>query len=63
VKIKKISLTNFRCFEKIDVDFDSRLTVLIARNGAGKSTVLDAIALALGPFLSRLPGVSGINPK
>nr|WP_310615991.1 AAA family ATPase [Pantoea cypripedii] len=63
MKIKKISLTNFRCFETIDVDFDSRLTVLIARNGAGKSTVLDAIALALGPFLSRLPGVSGINPK
>ncbi len=63
MKIDKIRLINFRCFEEIEVSLDNRLTVLIARNGAGKSTILDAIALALGPFLTRLPGVSGINPK
>lgn len=37
--------------------------MLIARNGAGKSSVLDAVATNLGQFLTRLPGVSGHNPK
>lgn len=36
-----------------------RLTVFAANNGAGKSSVLDAISLAYGPFLTRLPKVAG----
>ncbi|RUS02346.1 AAA family ATPase [Pectobacterium polaris] len=63
MKIAKIRLTNFRCFEDFNIDFDPRLTVLIARNGKGKSTLLDAVALALGPFLTRLPGVKGLSFK
>ena len=63
MKIAKITLNNFRCFENMEVKFHPRLTILIARNGAGKSTLLDAIALGLGPFLTRLPGVSGLSFK
>ncbi|MCF6212007.1 MAG: AAA family ATPase [Gammaproteobacteria bacterium] len=63
MKIKKISLTNFRRFAKFEIDFDKQLTVLVAPNGAGKSSVLDAVATALGPFFTRLPEVAGINPK
>lgn len=63
MKIKQLTLTNFRRFAAFDIDFDPQLTVLVARNGAGKSSVLDAVATALGPFLTRLPKVSGINPK
>lgn len=61
--INKLTLTNFRRFEEIELAFDERLTVLIARNGAGKTSILDAIAIALGAFLTRLPKVSGLNPK
>lgn len=63
MKIAKIALTNFRCFEHLETTFDPRLTVLIARNGAGKSTLLDAIALSLGSFLTRLPKVKGLSFK
>lgn len=63
MKIKQLRLTNFRRFSEFAIDFDPQLTVLVARNGSGKSSVLDAIATALGPFLTRLPKVSGINPK
>ena len=63
MKIKKIQLTNFRRFADFTLDLDEPLIVLVARNGAGKSSVLDGIAIALGQFLTRLPGVSGINPK
>lgn len=63
MKIKRLTLTHFRRFSDFDIEFDPKLTVLIARNGAGKSSVLDAVATALGAFLTRLPKVSGINPK
>lgn len=63
MKIAKLKLEHFRRFTDFEIDFHPQLTVLVARNGAGKTSVLDAIAIALGPFLTRLPGVSGINPK
>ena len=49
--LKKIELRNYRCFGQVIVDLDERLTVLIAKNGAGKSSVLDAIATAFGTFV------------
>ena len=42
--IKKLSLNNFRQFEKLDIDFDEKLTVIIAENGGGKTTILDSIS-------------------
>ncbi|MDP2503693.1 AAA family ATPase [Vibrio splendidus] len=63
VKIDKLILTNFRAFKNFELELDPKLTVLIARNGAGKSSILDAISTNLGSFLTRLPGVSGHNPK
>lgn len=49
--IKRLELKNYRCFAHLTIDFDERLTVLIAHNGAGKTTVLDALAVALGTFV------------
>lgn len=63
MKIKNLRLTNFRCFDSLNVQFEKQLTVLAALNGGGKSTLLDAIAIGLGPFLTRLPKVKGISPK
>jgi len=63
VKIKQLTLTNFRRFIDFEINFEKQLTVLVARNGAGKSSVLDGVATALGLFLTRIPDVQGINPK
>lgn len=49
--LQHIELLSYRCFRQLTVDFDERLTVLSARNGAGKTAVLDAIAAALGTFV------------
>ena len=35
----------------LTVDFDRQMTVLVGENGAGKTAVLDAAAVALGTFL------------
>ena len=63
MKIKSLKLTNFRRFENLELELHEKLTVLVARNGAGKSSVLDAIATNLGSFLTRLPKVAGMSPR
>lgn len=63
MKIKQLTLSHYRRFSDFTIDFDEQITVLVARNGAGKSSILDALATALGLFLTRLPGVSGISPR
>lgn len=59
MKLERIHLHNFRCFDNLTVDFGKRLTVIIAENGAGKTALLDAIAIGFGRYLTKLPGISG----
>jgi predicted ATP-binding protein involved in virulence len=42
--IEKLSIENFRQFESLELTLDERLTVLIAENGGGKTTILDCLA-------------------
>jgi predicted ATP-binding protein involved in virulence len=54
MRLKKITLTNFRCFEKLELDLHPRLTVIVGENGAGKTAILDGIAAGLSPILRYL---------
>ncbi|MEF8755699.1 MAG: AAA family ATPase [Accumulibacter sp.] len=54
MRLKKITLNNFRCFESFEVTLHPRLTVFVGENGAGKTAVLDGIATALTPVLNYL---------
>ncbi|MBQ1784850.1 MAG: AAA family ATPase [Gammaproteobacteria bacterium] len=49
--LQKLRLRDYRCFESIEIELHSQLTVLVAANGAGKTSILDAIAVALGPYI------------
>lgn len=51
MKITRLTLQNYRCYAKFHIDFDPDITVLVGRNGQGKTAVLDAMAVALGPYL------------
>lgn len=57
--LETLKLHNYRCFESIDIDFDHQLTVLVAENGAGKSSILDAIAVAFGTFIGAFNEATG----
>ena len=52
MKITKLKAKNFRCFENLEIQLHPQCNVLVGINGAGKSTVLDALAIALGGYLS-----------
>ena len=51
MKINSLRLKNFRCFEDIAISLDEKLTVIVAENGQGKSTFLDAIRIGVWPFI------------
>ncbi len=51
MKLETLQLINFRRFKRLHVSFHPELTVLAARNGDGKTTVLDAATIALGTFV------------
>jgi len=47
MKLDKIEITNFRCFESLVLPLHPEVNVIVGANGAGKSSILDAIAIAL----------------
>jgi len=51
MKITQLTLHNYRCYDNFRIDFDPDITVLVGRNGQGKTAILDAIAVALAPYL------------
>ncbi|MCB9766166.1 MAG: AAA family ATPase [Alphaproteobacteria bacterium] len=52
MRIDRLRLKNFRCFKYFDLELHHRVTLLVGTNGAGKSAVLDALAIAVGAWLS-----------
>ncbi|WP_130890279.1 AAA family ATPase [Fusobacterium ulcerans] len=54
MKINRIHLENYRIHDKLDVEFDSGINLLLGENGKGKSSILEAIGYAL--FDSELRG-------
>ena len=61
--LHEIALENFRGKEALKLELGSRLSLLMGENGSGKTTVLDAVAIALGAVLTYLPdqNVKGIK--
>lgn len=45
--IKKIFIQNYKTFGQFDLDFNNELNIIVGDNEVGKSTILEAINLAL----------------
>ena len=53
MRIDKLNIENFRCFTSYEVSFAKNATVLIGKNGAGKTNLLTAIIRGLGFMFGR----------
>lgn len=59
--LEQIRLENFRCYENIEINFDSRLSLLVGGNGAGKTAILEGASIALSTMFSALDIITGQN--
>lgn len=55
MKIEKLKIRNFRNLESFDIIFDKKLTMLVANNSSGKTSILDAISIMLGSYIGAFP--------
>lgn len=65
MKIKNLTLKNFRKYQETRFNFHPQFTVLIGNNGSGKTTVLDALAAMLNTYFqgSRIRTGGGVIKK
>ncbi len=51
MKLKSVKIENFRAIKMLELELHPQLTVLVGENGAGKTSVLDALAYGLSPVV------------
>ena len=61
MKLKSVEIENYRAIDELRLPLHPSLTVLHGDNAHGKTSVLSAIAVALGRIPMLLPDVSGID--
>lgn len=60
MRFTNLHMTNFRGAENLTLDFEPDLTVVVGRNGAGKTSILDALAITFR--LARTKARSSSSP-
>lgn len=62
LRVDSLTLRNFRNYEKLQVNLDPLLTVIVGDNGAGKTAIVDALAIAAGSYLLGFDLAPGNKP-
>src|SRR5689334_1249426 len=55
MRVDWLELRNFKKFREAYVSLHPKFTLLVGENGAGKTSILDAVAVALGVWLVEVP--------
>jgi len=50
MKLRKLTVFNFRCFETSHFEFTEHFNLIVGENGRGKTAALDAAAVAIGSW-------------
>ncbi|MFA7346078.1 MAG: AAA family ATPase [Terrimicrobiaceae bacterium] len=56
MRIDELRLSGFRCFEQAEFRFAPQFNLIVGDNGAGKTSVLEALAVAAGSWLLGIRG-------
>jgi len=63
MKLKSITLQNFKGIENLTIALDEKTTVLFGINGVGKSTILRAVDLLYANIIAKLIGTGKKSPQ
>ena len=56
MQLNRIRIENYRCFKHIAIEFDEHVTLIVGKNGTGKTAILDAAAVSISTFLLGIDG-------
>ena len=56
--VDKLRIQNFRAIEDLTIELSPGLTVLVGKNGCGKSTILDALSFAITTWTAEMRDVA-----
>ena len=59
MKLKKLNISGFKSISELELEFNERMNVILGVNGAGKSTILQAIAICLSWYIARIKNSKG----
>lgn len=60
--ITKVVIENYRCLRRCATALNSKLNVIVGNNECGKSTLLEAVHLALSGYLNGRPVLAELHP-
>ena len=59
--VQTVRIENFRGVRDLTIELDEHVTVFFGVNAAGKTTLLDALAIGLGAYITRVPKAKGLS--
>lgn len=59
--IKSLDLKNYRRFKSLHIVFDDYLNVIVGNNGVGKTTLLNACAVAASSLLAKVENAQSLS--
>lgn len=64
MKISRLELKNFRCFEDFTLELDERINLIVGKNTSGKTSALEGLTVAIGGYLLGIPNsFAGVTKK
>jgi len=61
MRIDRLILKNFRCYEDMEFVFSPKFNLIVGENGAGKTAMLNALAVAMGSWFLGIRGYDSRN--
>ena len=52
--IERVVIKNYKCIKNANIAFNKFKNIIVGNNGVGKSTLMEAVSLALGYGLNEL---------
>ncbi|NJA07789.1 AAA family ATPase [Methylococcaceae bacterium WWC4] len=63
MKINKLELLSFRCFDRYEIELSGRFTLLIGDNGSGKTAILDSLVISIADLLYEISAISAYDKR